>query len=204
MPASHYFAPPPDLPNRPLELKVSAAGRDMTFETDAGVFSRGALDVGSRVLLDAMERFEPLSGRAMDLGCGWGAIGIILAARNPSLDMTLGDINPRAAALAAGNIRRNGLDTTRVRAIEGDGMAAVPGAFDWILMNPPIRAGKPTIHRLIDEAAGRLADAGRLMLVWRKQQGAPSAMAWLEGRFGSVERVDRRGGYWVIACEAPV
>ncbi|MDR0396491.1 MAG: methyltransferase, partial [Oscillospiraceae bacterium] len=183
MPASHYFTAAEDSPHRPRVLSVTVGARELAFETDSGVFSRGGLDEGSRILLEALERFEPMTGRALDLGCGWGALGIVLAARNDGLDVTMCDINPRAATLAAGNIRRNRLDESRVRAIASDGLRSVAGAFDWIFMNPPIRAGKETVRGLIDEAAGSLAEGGRLALVWRKQQGAPSAMAWLEGRF---------------------
>ncbi|MDR1262234.1 MAG: methyltransferase [Oscillospiraceae bacterium] len=198
--SSHYFTPPSDTLHRPCELTVTDGANELTFATDAGVFSRGGLDEGTRILLDAMKPFEPMSGRALDLGCGWGALGITLASRNPALDVTMSDVNPRAVLLTNENIRRNGLSESRARAVESDGLAGVAGMFDWILTNPPIRAGKPTVQRLILEATARMMDAGRLVLVWRKQQGAPSAMKWLGEWFSRVERIDRESGYWVIMC----
>ncbi|MDR2656935.1 MAG: methyltransferase [Oscillospiraceae bacterium] len=198
--SSHYFTPPPDTLHRPRSTTVTDGANELTFATDAGVFSRGGLDEGTRILLAAMKPFEPLTGRALDLGCGWGALGITLASRNPALDVTMSDVNPRAVLLTNENIRRNGLDESRARAVESDGLTNVSGIFDWILTNPPIRAGKPTVQRLILEAAARMMDAGRLILVWRKQQGAPSAMQWLGERFSRVERIDRESGYWVIMC----
>ncbi|GHU76597.1 16S rRNA methyltransferase [Clostridia bacterium] len=198
MPA-HYFTPPPEGLHRPREFTIDDNGRELVFETDAGVFSRGGLDAGTALLIRTLDHFAPLTGRALDLGCGWGALGVIIAARHNQLDVTLCDINPRAVELAGKNIQRNGL-AARARAVESDGLANVPGEFDWILMNPPIRAGKPTVRRLIQEAAASLNDTGRLVLVWRKQQGAPSAMEWLKGIFTRVERLERDAGYWVILC----
>ncbi|GHU65738.1 methyltransferase [Clostridia bacterium] len=208
MPASHYFTPPPETLHRLRSVSVitgnQALKRELVFNTDAGVFSRDGLDEGSRILLAALERYAPLLGRALDLGCGWGAIGIVLASQYPELDVTMSDVNPRAVVLAAENIRANDLDESRVRAVESDGLANVGGMFDWIIMNPPIRAGKQTVHRLILEAGEHLTDTGRLALIWRKQQGAPSAMKWLEERFKYVERIDRQSGYWAIVCSRNV
>ncbi|MDR1569563.1 MAG: methyltransferase [Oscillospiraceae bacterium] len=193
---SHYFTGGAQTQHKPHTVVIRSGTRELAFETDSGVFSRTELDKGTRVLLDALEG-RSMSGRLLDLGCGWGAVGAALAARYPGLSVVCGDVNPRAVELTRANLARNGIDA---EAYVSDGLADVPGEFDWIVMNPPIRAGKQTVYRLIEEARARLTERGALVLVWRKQQGAESAMRWLGERFASVERVSRESGYWVIVC----
>ena len=148
----------------------------MDFITDAGVFSRDGLDAGTRVLLEAL---PPLSGRVLDLGCGWGALGGVLAKKWADVRFVLTDVNERAAALAERNLKLNGLDNFEV--VCGDGFSAVEGTFDWIVTNPPIRAGKQVIYALFAEAKNYLAPGGTLALVIRTQQGAKSAERYLRG-----------------------
>ena len=107
----------------------------------------------------------------------------------------------RAAALAGRNLRMNGL--ANFEAVCGDGFSAVAGTFDWILTNPPIRAGKAVIYRMFADGAASLLPGGRLWLVIRKQQGAPSAMNYLATLFDEVAVVEKKSGYWVLRCTAP-
>jgi len=174
-------------------------GVDFTFVTDQSVFSRQRLDYGSACLIEAVERdSQPKTGRLLDLGCGYGALGIILKRLHPALSVVMCDINKRAVALA----RRNaGLNQARfVDVVESDGMRQVEGTFDLIVTNPPIRAGKETVHRFFQEASERLNPACSLFVVIRKQQGAPSALKRLKELFGEVSIVNRSAGYWVIKC----
>ena len=86
-----------------------------------------------------------------------------------------------------------------------DGYERIMGTrFDWILQNPPIRAGKAVIYRMFADAAQCLKPGGTLWLVIRKQQGAPSAMTYLRTFFTHVEAVEKKGGYWIIRCAQPV
>ena len=133
----------------------------------------------------------------MDLGCGWGAVGVALKAITPELSVVMTDINSRAVALAERNLALNGL---KAEVVQGDGFASVEGGFDAIITNPPIRAGKAVIYGLFDEASKRLNPGGQLFIVIRKQQGAPSALEHLRQRFNRAEVIDRSGGYRVIAC----
>ena len=196
----HYYSRMPQSASRPTPCTFTWRGESMRFETDAGVFSRGELDPGSRLLLDALP--EELAGDLLDLGCGWGAIGVTLARHWPAARVTLADVNERALALSEANARANG---ARVTCVESDGLEKLGEArFDAVITNPPIRAGKQVIYRLFRESAAHLKPGGALYLVIRKQQGAESCMRFLETVFATVEKLDRSGGYWVLRAAEPL
>lgn len=144
---------------------------------------------------------ESVSGPVLDMGCGYGTIGVAVGARWPGLAVTMADVNRRACDLARENARRNGV---RAEVLESDGYMALTGRrFATILQNPPIRAGKAVIYRMFADGAASLLPGGRLWLVIRKQQGAPSAMNYLATLFDEVAVVEKKSGYWVLRCAAP-
>ena len=193
-----YYTADPASESRPVPCAFPYRGHGLNFMTDAGVFSRGELDVGSRLLLDALPALE---GDVLDLGCGWGAIGVAVARANKAARVTMVDVNHRALGLAQDNCRRNGV-TAEV--IESDGMAAVMGrTYDAIITNPPIRAGKQVIYQMFADAAVSLKEGGALYLVIRKQQGAESCVKYLKTLFGAVEKRDKSGGFWVLKASEP-
>lgn len=191
--SEHYFTPEPSAPSRPRKILLKALGFTLYMHTDAGVFSADGIDPGSRLLIEALPE---LSGRVVDLGCGWGAMGVPLALKNPGAEFILTDVNHRAVELARRNILENG--ARNARAVAGDGLAHLPGPFDAVVLNPPIRAGKQVIYGLFEQAHARLAPGGVLYLVIRKQQGAPSALKFLQTLFASAQVIDRGKGYWVL------
>ena len=190
--SEHYYTADPASAHDERRVSVRALGRELTFTTDAGVFSRDGLDRGTLALLEAL---PPLSGRVLDLGCGWGAVGAFLGAANPALSLVLTDVNRRAAALARRNLAENGV---KGEVVEGDGFEAVEGVFDAIVTNPPIRAGKAVIYGLFDQARSFLKPGGALYLVIRKQQGAPSALKYLKTIYDEAEVIDHSAGFWVL------
>ena len=190
--SEHYYTASPSSAHDERRVTLKALGNELTFITDAGVFSRDGLDRGTEVLLKAL---PPLSGRVLDLGCGWGAVGVALAAANPALEIVMTDVNRRAAELARRNLAANGL---RAEVLEGDGFEAVTGAFDAIITNPPIRAGKAVIYGLFERARDFLLPGGALYVVIRKQQGAPSALKFLKEKYAGAEIIDRSSGFHVI------
>jgi len=190
-----YFEALPQSAHNIRRLDVSFAGQDFVFETDAGVFSRDGLDPGSALLLQAV--LPQLAGEVLDLGCGWGAVGVIAARLRPDIRLTMTDINARAANLARRNLRLNGVSG---QVVVGDGFEAVKGQFDWILLNPPIRAGKQTVYGLFAKSATRLRPGGCLCLVIRKQQGALSAREYLGTLFDDITMLARRKGYHIYCC----
>ena len=139
---------------------------------------------------------ENLTGDVLDLGCGWGAVGVAVAKANPACRVTSTDVNLRAIALTRDNAKANGVT---LECLESDGLAAVAGRrFQTIITNPPIRAGKETVYRLFREAAEALLPGGALYVVIRKQQGGDSAMKYLATLLEGVEKIARSGGFWVI------
>lgn len=190
---SHYFSPNPRLPHDKAVLEYTVGERRLHFVTDAGVFSRQKVDYGSSVLIRTL---PPLTGEVLDLGCGYGPIGISLAALNPLAQVTMVDINQRAVALAQENISAN--DTANAQALVSDGFAQAQGPYTTIVSNPPIRAGKDIIYPLFRESLHRLEKGGSLWLVIQKKQGAASAQAELEKIFSNCTVVEKSGGYWIL------
>lgn len=185
--------------HRQREVSFCAFGRTLRCITDAGTFSRDGLDPGSALLMAHFPEEAPAA--VLDLGCGWGPLTLAAAVRYPAAQVTAADVNRRALALCRENLARNGL---AARCVESDGFSKLSGGFDLILSNPPIRAGKAVIYRLFAESRFFLRPGGSLLLVIRKQQGAPSARAYLSTLFSSVEVADRHKGYWILRAKAPI
>jgi 16S rRNA (guanine1207-N2)-methyltransferase len=191
----HYFSAVPQSGHRYAECAYAYRGVSLRFQTDAGVFSRGEMDFGTDVLLRSLP--EEMSGDVLDVGCGWGAIGVTVGKRYPACRVTMTDVNERAAGLARENAKSNGV-AANVRV--GDGLTGIGEQFDYILTNPPIRAGKQVIYGIFAAARERLRPEGALYLVIRRQQGADSAVKYLKTLYGSVETIERSGGFHVIRC----
>jgi 16S rRNA (guanine1207-N2)-methyltransferase len=191
----HYYTENPNSAHDERRIALQALGNDLTFVTDAGVFSRDGLDRGTEVLLEAL---PPLEGRVLDLGCGWGAVGVALGKRYPALDIVMTDINSRAVELARRNLAENGVTAA---VLQGDGFDAVEGRFDAIVTNPPIRAGKAVIYGLFARARDYLEPDGALYVVIHKQQGAPSALKYLKEIYSRAETVDRASGFHVLRAQ---
>lgn len=191
----HYYTAAPQSAHEERRFAVEFAGKTLRFETDAGVFSKQRVDPGSLLLCRSLP--DDLCGDVLDMGCGWGAMTVLALAAHPHVRMTMADVNERALALAGRNVAANGM---RARAILSDGFAAVTGEFDAVMTNPPIRAGKAVVYGLFEGARDHLKPGGRLILVVRKQQGAPSALAFLKTLYARAQVVERDAGYWVIEC----
>ena len=190
----HYYTRVPQSESKPVGCEYTYRGVALTFQTDAGVFSKGEVDTGTRLLLEALP--EEMKGDILDLGCGWGVIGISIARKWPETKVTMADVNTRALDLSRENAKRNGAEVT---CVESDGMAELAEkTFDAVVTNPPIRAGKQVIYRMFADAAARLKPGGALYLVIRKQQGAESCMKYLQTIYDTVEKLDKSGGLWVI------
>ena len=189
-----YYTRQPESESRPTECSFTYRGKELRFMTDAGVFSRGELDTGTRLLIEAFP--ESMEGEILDMGCGWGPIGISVKAVWPETRVTMVDVNLRALNLSRENAKRNRTD---VEVIESEGFASLEGrSFDAVITNPPIRAGKQVIYRMFAESKAHLKPGGILYLVIRKQQGAESCLKYLKTLYASVEKTARSGGFWVL------
>ena len=191
----HYFAARPKSRRRPAEIQVAIRGHAFTFGTDAGVFSGGQIDRGTELLLNALE-IGPCE-LFLDLGCGYGAIGIVAARLSEGGHVILTDVNERAVALARKNVAANGVGNAEVRL--GTLYEPVAGlAFDHILCNPPIRAGRKVVDGIVAEAPTHLLGGGRFWLVARTRQGADSLRQRMAHAFGTAEIVKRGSGFKVL------
>ncbi|SEI37595.1 16S rRNA (guanine1207-N2)-methyltransferase [Streptococcus sp. 45] len=190
-----YYAENPDSAHDIHELKVTLLGQSFTFLTDSGVFSKKMVDYGSQVLLNTLD-FE--KGKTLlDLGCGYGPLGISLA-KAQGVKPTMVDINNRAIDLAKQNAQKNGVEAD---IFQSNIYEKVNGTFDYIISNPPIRAGKQVVHTIISESINYLKVGGNLTIVIQKKQGAPSAKAKMEEVFGNVEILKRDKGYYILRSE---
>jgi len=200
MPDEHYFTPDPSAHERPRHFTVVLRGQEFTLATEAGVFSRERVDRGSRLLIAHM--IVSPADQVLDLGCGYGIVGLVAARLAPQGRVTMVDINARAVRLAQVNLRANGIRNAEV--LLGDGFDPVAGRrFDAIAINPPVRAGFALIHRLIEEAQEHLRAGGRFYLVGRTRQGVKRLAEKMRLVFGDVEEIAKGGGYRVYLALRP-
>ena len=191
----HYYTQAPTSEHEERHFNHVFAGKVLRFKTDAGVFSKQHIDPGSELLCSALPGH--LSGKVLDMGCGWSAMTILTLAKCPTCEITMADVNERALNLAKENVAANRMEA---KAILSDGFQNVEGEFDAVITNPPIRAGKAVIYKMFEDAKAHLVSGGRLYLVIRKQQGAPSALKFLKELYAKAEVIERDGGYWIIEC----
>jgi 16S rRNA (guanine1207-N2)-methyltransferase len=193
----HYFSSRPGAPHRPGLVRVILPDVYLELATDAGVFSPGRLDPGTRLLLEEAPA-PPARGDVLDLGCGYGPVACVLAARSPDAAVWAVDVNERALELCERNARTAGL--ANVRCLPA-GDAALPASFATIWSNPPVRIGKEALHTLLSGWLGRLEPAGRGYLVVGRNLGADSLHRWLAGQGWPVTRLAARSGYRLLQVD---
>jgi 16S rRNA (guanine1207-N2)-methyltransferase len=195
--SEHYYTKNPETASQPSSFRTTLRGFELNFKTDNGVFSKNDIDFGSRLLIETFE--EPLiDGSFLDVGTGYGPIGITLSKSFPQRKVYMVDINERAARLAEENAKVNG---AKVNVRQSDLYENAEGPYAAILTNPPIRAGKKVVHEIFSKAYDYLMDKGELWVVIQKKQGAPSAVKALETRFEEVEIVVKKKGYFIIKAK---
>jgi 16S rRNA (guanine1207-N2)-methyltransferase len=195
--SEHYFSPRPGAPHRPGLVRVVLPDVYLELATDAGVFSPGRLDPGTRLLLDESPP-PPPAGDLLDLGCGYGPIACVLAKRAPGATVWAVDVNERALELCARNAAAAGLANVRC-VLAGD--PSVPSRLAGIWSNPPVRIGKAALHDLLSAWLGRLADGGQAWLVAGRNLGADSLHRWLAEQGWAVRRRAARNGYRLLQIE---
>ncbi len=196
----HYYSAKPTIASKESVIEASICGMSLSFTSDQGVFSKNGIDFGSRLLVETIIRTsikgESLNQKWLDLGCGYGAMGLSLAKYFQESDFTLVDINERAVELSRKNANKFGLSNVDV--FQSDGLKNVnERKYHKIFTNPPIRAGKQMIHRWFEEAVSHLETDGQLWIVIQKKQGAPSALEKLEVCYSSVDEMERDKGYFI-------
>jgi 16S rRNA (guanine1207-N2)-methyltransferase len=190
----HYFSADPAVAFVREPVETTVWGHRLSLASGSGVFARGRLDIGTAVLF--RETAPPEGGRVLDLGCGYGVIGLAVAVAAPRALVTGIDVNERAVLLANENAARLGV-TERYVASTPDG---VPGdaTYDEIWSNPPIRIGKEALHDLLLTWFARLAPGGRSVMVVGKNLGADSLQRWLGDQGYPTERLASAKGFRVL------
>lgn len=190
--ADHYYTNRPTTAHDRKVWDAVLRGHNFRFISDAGVFSKGGVDFGSRTLIDAMDIAD--NAKVLDVGCGYGPIGLAAAKLAKQGHVTMVDVNARAVELARENASANGIRNVAI--LESNLYEAVKETgFDVVLTNPPIRAGKEIVHAIFEGAYERLTIGGSLWIVIQKKQGALSAKQKLESLFAEVEEVTKDKGY---------
>ena len=191
---SHYYTDNSEMTSKPRSFDYYFDNEKFIFTTDNGVFCKENVDYGSYLLIKNTFR-QALGNKLLDLGCGWGPVGIIIKRFNPDIEVTAVDVNSRAVELTNLNAVQN---KTLIKACLCTDILTLNLLFDSIILNPPIRAGKVVIYDLYDKAYHTLRENGSLYIVIQKKQGASSSVNKLSELFKTVTVLDREGGYWVI------
>ena len=156
------------------------------------------MDFGSRLLIDTFTLNENVEGKILDVGCGYGPIGISIAVSYPTRMVDMIDINSRAIGLSKDNASLNGISNVSIYESDRFEKVDLTPQYAAILTNPPIRAGKKVVHEIFEGSYHRLVEGGSLWVVIQKKQGAPSAMDKLEQLFGNVEIAEKKKGYFIL------
>ena len=198
---NHYFNSNENLKHRETEIEYVHKFVKFKFITDTGVFSKNGVDYATNILLDNL---PVTSGKTLDLGCGYGCIGIVLSKiYGKNIDVTMSDINERALDLSLKNADKNDAE---VKIIKSDGFKNIPGKFDNIILNPPIHAGKPVIYSIYSEASRHLNENGRFYVIIQKKHGALSHKEKLKEIFGEENCfvLYSKKGFYIFEMRLPV
>ncbi len=197
--SEHYYSRTQKVESDPKFWDFTLKNNQFRFKTDNGVFSKREVDFGSRLLIESFE-MPDTEGLLLDVGCGYGPIGLSLAKYYQDRMIHMVDVNGRAIELAKENAELNRIQNVKV--YESDRLLSVKeNTFAAILTNPPIRAGKKTVHDIFEQSFEHLASQGELWVVIQKKQGAPSAIEKLNNLFNHVETIDKSKGYFVIKAK---
>lgn len=189
---SHYFSQEEPNKSTPQTISYLFGSKQYTFTTDIGVFSPKKVDHATDTLL---KNIPPLGGSLLDMGCGYGCIGIVLA-KEYGLELTQADINPRALRLAMENAAQNNMASN---VVQSNGFAQIRGSFDTVVINPPIHAGKSVIFAMYEGAFAHLKPDGFLYIVILKKHGAESSIKRLTEIFGNCRVLHKKKGLYIIA-----
>jgi 16S rRNA (guanine1207-N2)-methyltransferase len=197
--SEHYYSRMQKVESDPKFWDYTLKNNQFRFKTDNGVFSKREVDFGSRLLIESFE-MPNADGLLLDVGCGYGPIGLSIAKSYHDRMIHMIDVNERAIALAKENAELNRIENVKI--YESDRLLNVKeNTFAAILTNPPIRAGKNTVHDIFEQSFEHLTSQGELWVVIQKKQGAPSAIEKLNNLFNHVETIDKSKGYFVIKAQ---
>jgi 16S rRNA (guanine1207-N2)-methyltransferase len=195
----HYYTANPNAGHETIEFTATLRGVSLKLQSDAGVFSKQRIDSGTKLLIEAL-KLEEKQQQILDLGCGYGPIGLVIARLMPQATVFMSDINERAVGLAKTNAAINQISNVRIAA--GAGLTPFAAEkFDLIVTNPPIRTGKEIIYAMVDQSLPALNPGGWFVAVVATKQGAKSYERKLAEVFKNVAEWEKGGGYRVVASQ---
>lgn len=194
--SEHYYSRTQNVESDPKYWNDQLRNSTFRFKTDNGVFSKSEIDFGSRLLIESFVMPE-IEGDILDVGCGYGPIGLAIAKGWPNRTIHMVDVNLRALELVKENSQLNGIGN--ILAYESNCFNEVQeNKFAVIITNPPIRAGKQVVHTIYEQSYEHLLPSGQLWVVIQKKQGAPSTIEKLSNLFAEVDVVEKKKGYFII------
>lgn len=191
----HYYTGKPKSRLKVTEFTQRLRGNPIHLYSGSGVFSIGQVDKGTLLLIENASVEDGWD--ILDLGCGYGPVGISIAKAYPNARVLMSDVNSRAVGLAKKGIARNGL--SNITAVQSDAYDSIDGNFDTILLNPPQNAGKEVCHQMIEGSLSHLKPGGLLQLVARHSKGGKSLSSFMEEVFGNLEVTAKGSGYRIYA-----
>ena len=193
---NHYFTNNENLKSKIEKVEVVINSVSYFFYTDNGVFSKGKLDYGAELLLKTFKDSFPQDKKILDIGCGCGPIGIYLS--KLGFNVTMSDINKRALHLTKKALKEQNIDAN---VIESDSYNNVADTYDYVISNPPIKAGKKVLYEIVGGASNYLNKDGKLLVVIRKDKGALSLIKDMKNIYNKVEIIEKKKGYYIIIFE---
>jgi 16S rRNA (guanine1207-N2)-methyltransferase len=195
----HYYTANPNVGHETIEFTATLRGVSLKLQSDAGVFSKHRIDSGTKLLITSLRLGEG-QRQILDLGCGYGPIGLVIARLLPQATVFMSDINERAVGMAKINATKNQISNVKIAV--GAGLTPFTGEkFDLIVTNPPIRTGKANIYEMVDQSRSALNADGWFVAVVATKQGAKSYERKLSEVFQNVVEWEKGGGYRVMASQ---
>ena len=192
----HYFIYNPNEKHKLRNIEFSLLGKNINLTTDSGVFSNKEIDKGTYIFIKFLVNLN-LKGKVLDLGAGYGAIGISLLLFNKDINVDFSDVNQKCIELVEKNLKNYDLNGNYFLS---DGYTNIYGSYDFILFNPPISIGKEKIYQIYSDTKKHLNHNGKFYLVIRKDKGALSHMQYLSSLFSKVSVIYKEKGYFVVEC----
>jgi 16S rRNA G1207 methylase RsmC len=191
----HYFSSSPKSDANYGLIRTSFFGKNFEFITASSVFSKRRIDTGTQLLIESM--VLPERGSVLDIGCGYGAVGIVAARVNSKVQVYMTDVNTRAVSLAKKNIEKNRIVNAKAQC--GHLYETVKNLkFDCILSNPPVSAGMETVKTIITEAPKNMEKEATFEMVIRSKIGAKIFPELFNNTFGNCTVIARESGFRLL------